>query len=281
MYADILGKSEIAQVQISIDGPKRIHDKRRIHRGRESSFDAIERNLDQLIPQSDAEFQLRVHVDPDNIDLFEETMRFFEGKGWLDHENVVVYANTVYEKNGKGQVSSRFDHGEIEARLDDLIGQRSNVFPSAPTVNARRMISRTLNSNLPYRLRGNYCAANTGNYIFAPDGHVYACWESLGKSCSRIGTYDSDEGLQLDDRQIEKWFGRSVAEIDACMNCSYALICGGGCAQFAEYNHGHQNNPYCDDLQSVFPKALRDEVDDFLNRYSREAGSAEVISVRE
>ena len=58
----------------------------------------------------------------------------------------------------------------------------------------------------------------------------------------------------------EKWFKRSVAKIPECLDCCYALVCGGGCAQYAEYNHGTLDKPYCDQFEVVFPSALANTV---------------------
>ena len=119
-------------------------------------------------------------------------------------------------------------------------------------------------------MKGSYCSANTGNYIFAPDGQIYSCWESIGKDCSRIGNYMDAEGLTLEETAVKRWFSRSVADIPECMECAFALVCGGGCAQYAEYNSGSLYKPYCDDFQKTFRTTLAEQVDLHLNHEASE-----------
>src|SRR5262249_42067090 len=156
----------IKQVQVSIDGPKAVHDRRRIFRGGGSSFDAIVDNVDLLLARGGTLVQIRAHVDPANLHDFEQLLDFFDDRGWIDHPDVVVYANTVYAKDGAGQVSARMENGDIAARLKALTANRGNVFLSAAAVNARMLLMPSLAAEKPYRLKSTYCSANTGQYIF-------------------------------------------------------------------------------------------------------------------
>lgn len=262
-FLPLLGINKVEQVQISIDGPKQVHDRRRIHLGGESSFERILKNVPLALQVTDAEIQLRVHVDPANIHLFEETLGIFGREGWLNHPRVIIYANTVYEKDEFGNVRSRIGNTQIHAYLRQLTAAYSNVCTSAPAVHSRRAFERVFALGERLQVTGTYCAANTGNYIFAPDGYLYACWESIGKSCSRLGSYLPDAGVCLDDAAVQKWFQRSVAQIPECLTCAYALVCGGGCAQYAEYNQGTPFKPYCDDFQGVFSSTLAEQVADY------------------
>ena len=263
-FLPIMRPDMLNQIQVSIDGPKHVHDKRRIHRGRESSFDKIIANVRAVLDQGGVEVQIRVHVDPSNIGLFEEVLRFFDGERWTDHPNVVIYANTVYDKEKDGRVCVDMAVGEISRDLSHIAARYGNVYTSAPSVHAARALQPVFAGGERFALKGTYCSANFGNYIFAPDGHVYACWESIGKECSRIGSYLLPQGLVLDESALSRWFTRSVAEIPECMECEFALVCGGGCAQYAEYNTGSSYRSYCDDFQRTFRIALAEQLEAHL-----------------
>ncbi|KHK90662.1 radical SAM/SPASM domain-containing protein [Novosphingobium malaysiense] len=263
-YLDLIGRGGIEQIQVSIDGPKRVHDKRRIYVGKESSFDAIVANVNRVLEHTDAEVQIRSHVDPQNIELFGELVDFFAGQGWLDHPQVVIYGNTVYERTGDGGVTSRIDVADIDATLSPIAQAARNIYTSAPEVHAERSILPALNAGEPMKLKGTYCSANTGNYIFAPDGSIYACWESVGKECSRIGTF-GESGAELDAEATDRWFGRSIARLPTCQRCAFALVCGGGCAQYAEYESDTLYASYCDDFQRTFRSALTRTVERYLD----------------
>lgn len=263
-YIEVVGRQGIQTLQVSIDGPKRIHDRRRIHLGRESSFDRIVVNVRRCLEATDVELHLRVHLDPSNVEAFEEVIEFFHSEGWTDNPRVIIYANTVYEKTSSGGVRARIETGELGDRLRTIMRRHRNVFSSGPAVHGSRALADVFELGDRFHGRGTYCSANTGNYIFAPDGQIYACWESVGKECSRIGSYTGPEGLVFDERARKKWFSRSVAEIPECLTCAYALVCGGGCAQYSEYNKGTLYKPYCDDFQRLFSDLIAEELDYFL-----------------
>lgn len=257
-FLDLLGKGKIEQVQVSIDGPKEVHDTRRISLLRDSSFDAIVRNVQRGLLETNAQYQIRVHVDPSNFHQFEELIAQFQALGWTNHPNVVIYANTVYKKaRSSGKVTVDIDVGSLSQRLAAIALQFTNVHTGAPDIHAARALGPAFAQGDRVQLKATYCAANTGNYIFAPDAKIYACWESVGKACSRIGAYDLDGTLTLDAPAVDKWFKRSIATLPNCQSCAYALVCGGGCAQYAEYNHGDMYREYCDDFQASFRSALR------------------------
>ena len=254
-YMDLLGSGGIEQIQVSIDGPKAVHDRRRVYVGKESSFDRLTDNARRALTETDAQLQVRVHVDPANIHLFEETIDIFEEEGWLDHPQVVIYGNTVYERTEDGGIHARIEHGDIDRQLDTIARRARNIHTSAPEIHAATAALPALTNGERFRLKGTYCSANSGNYIFAPDGRIYACWESVGKSCSRIGAYGRG-GIVLDAGMVDAWFKRSIATLPGCQTCPYALVCGGGCAQYAEYDSGTLYAAYCDDLQRTFRSAL-------------------------
>jgi uncharacterized protein len=264
-YLDLLGKKSIEQVQVSIDGPKRVHDKRRIYLGNESSFDRLVKNIKSALEFTSVEMQIRVHVDPSNISLFGELLDFFGTLGWIDNPQVVIYSNTVYSKDKTGSVITGFEVAEIDRMLRAMVHPFRNVYTSAPDIHATRAMEGVFANGQRFSIKGTYCSANSGNYIFAPDGAIYACWESVGKECSRIGWFTGREGLTLDPRATERWFNRSIATLPACQQCQYALICGGGCAQYAEYKTGTLYSPYCDDFQRTFRSTLAHACDKHFN----------------
>jgi len=110
-YLGLLGPGLIEQLQITFDGPKAIHDRRRIHRGHESSFDKIVANIHRVLAETEAEVQLRVHVAPDTLSCFGELINFFNQQGWINNPRVVIYASTVYAKDENGRVRSTVTNG--------------------------------------------------------------------------------------------------------------------------------------------------------------------------
>lgn len=268
-FLSLFDKESINQVQVTFDGPPHIHDKRRISRRGDSSFQAIKNNVHSLLEKQGVQVQLRTHVDQSSVDYFEELLDIFEDEGWLKNENVLIYTSTIYCKDKEGKVSADIENEKIENYLINITEPYDNIIIGAPSANIRGMLWNTLIESQPYRLRSNYCAANTGMYIFAPDSHIYACWESIGKECSRIGSYTAPDQMVFNFKMKEKWFNRSVSQIPECLECPYCLICAGGCAQYSDYNTRTFLKPFCDNFYKIFPHALASGVEDFLNRVDK------------
>jgi uncharacterized protein len=146
-FLSLLGKGKIDQIQISIDGPKEVHDRRRISRRGDSSFDKLVANIDLALSQTDVEVQIRVHVDPANIDLFDDTLAIFGERGWLNHPQVIIYANTVYTKDRQGNVSAKMENDDIFRHLQSCARRYQNVYVSAPAIHATRSIMPSLEQN--------------------------------------------------------------------------------------------------------------------------------------
>lgn len=274
-FLPLFGEGGLRQAQVSIDGPRAVHDRRRIHREGESSFEKIIANLHAVLLRGGVTVQIRFHADPSTIDLFDELLGIIDHEGWLDNRSVVVYANTVYAKDKAGRVSARIENGDLMARMKSSASRYKNVFVCAPALNARMQILPSLTDCAPYRLKSTYCAANYGNYIFAPDGFIYACWEAVGECGNRIGSYLGEDGPLFDERVIDRWFNRHAGLIGECLKCPHALVCGGGCAQYAEYNDGTLYKPFCDDFDRIFRSALADNVEEFLR--AQESGRHESV----
>lgn len=267
-FTDCIGAGGIEQIQISVDGLKDTHDKRRIFVGKESSFDKVTKNIDLVLETCPQPFQvqLRVHVDPKNVDEFSQLIDFFGERGWLDRDDVVIYGNTVYNKDADGKVVVDMDNSEIATVLGEIAERHTNIYTSAPAVHASNALAPVFHEGKRFELKGTYCAANTGNYIFAADGGIYACWESVGKECSKIGTYAPDGAMTFKDKAVERWFGRSIETLPTCQKCPYALVCGGGCAQYAEYESGTLYESYCDDFQRTFRTGLAEHATQYLRQ---------------
>jgi uncharacterized protein len=234
-YLGLLGRDKISNLQITIDGPQSIHDRRRIALDGSSSFQKIMNNIGRAIKETDVSIGVRVNLDGDNYQAFGELLSVFDQEGWLNDNRISVGAAIVDQRDQRGAVFPVQDINKVKAELSGVTGQYPNVEIGSQRSSSRGRVLSSLASSKPYGLRSSYCAASSGMYIFLPDGTISSCLDSLGEECSYIGSY-SAEGLFLDKDKIAHRFNRSVANIPACLDCKYCLVCAGGCAQYAEYN---------------------------------------------
>ena len=70
---------KIRGVQITVDGPKEIHDQRRISKDHTSSFDAIISNVNKLL-KNKIEVVLRINVDKTNESVLSDLIKHLQDK---------------------------------------------------------------------------------------------------------------------------------------------------------------------------------------------------------
>lgn len=268
-YLPLLGKRGIGTLYLTIDGPKHIHDGRRVVISGESSFDAITRNIQRILDTTDAELVLSMRLDPDNIAWAGETLRLFESLKWTANPRVTIGARPVYVTTADGSLHPALNESELLAHLRKVAVRYGRVASGRVAELVARMLKPVLESGSRLYANGTHCSANSGSYLFAPDGAIYACWRAPCERKCRVGTYMGPDGLCFDAETAERWFTRTAADIPACRSCAYALFCGGGCALHAERNNGELHSPNCNGFHFAFSQSLADEVEAYLDVGSR------------
>jgi len=262
-FLELLGEDKIDTLQITIDGPPHIHDKRRISLDGSSSFEKIIANMRRAIEETAVRITVRVNLDKENYPAFAELISIFARENWLNNERVLINAAIVYEKDASGAVSPLQDVDTMRTELLPLVHEYANVEIGSSQANQSDSVLSSLLLGQPFSLRSSYCAASCGMYVFLPDSKISCCWESLGEENAYIGTY-SAYGLELDEDKTRYRFGRSAAKIPQCADCKYCLLCAGGCSQYAETNYHDIYKPHCDDFPQTYAWVLADAVENFL-----------------
>src|SRR5436309_1057326 len=265
-YEDLLGPGKLASVQITLDGPPREHDRRRVYADGGGSWERIARNVSMALARGVA-VAIRTNVDRDNVgdlaDLAAELIR----QGWVRSPNFSSQVAPIRASNGKTDAGATLDTWE----LDRLLTTMRNANPDLEILGrvddslrnqARRIFSHR---GLP-AFKPSFCSAHTGMYIFDAFGDVYACWEKTGDEKVRIGHVEEDSEVRFNFDLQALWQGRTVASNPVCLKCRYNLFCGGGCAVLAAgHSGGDFYRNYCDGFAHRFrasvAEAYLDHVD--------------------
>lgn len=158
-------KRNCKYVQITLDGPQQIHDKRRITKGGEGTFDEI---IDKLSLFKNYEDKLtpliRINIDKSNIDNTKNLLSFLKEKGFTNYklDFGIVRGNT---KACSEYSSTCFLEEEVPDVLDKLWEEAKNK--------GFRLNFRPARRWLFCGLEGDY------SYTIAPDGGIYKCWELM------------------------------------------------------------------------------------------------------
>jgi uncharacterized protein len=82
-YCHLLSKYNVGSIQVTLDGPKEVHDKRRIFPNGNGTFDRIVKGIDDILMEN-IPVVIRVNIDGHNIRNLPELARFITEKEWLD-----------------------------------------------------------------------------------------------------------------------------------------------------------------------------------------------------
>ena len=232
----LFSKYSIPHLQITLDGPEKIHDKRRYYKNGSGSFKKIINNL-FLLNDYNFRVNIRINIDKTNCDcmpeLIDELNKNIKDKDKYTFtlDRVVDYCNTKSEFSLK----SCF-------RPDEFY---KAIYPLVYKLNKFGFKVKTLEKTNPFRPL--YCKAATKcSIVVDPSGNIYSCLSGIGKENFKIGNIHSES--IYNDNYLD-WMNFSPLNYTKCKNCNIVGFCGGGCIAEAIATHGYEfskdNFPVC------------------------------------
>lgn len=204
----------IRSAQVTVDGPREVHDARRRLKNGGGTYDTIMANLAKITPDSGMQVAIRINIDRRNRPAIPRLLYDLAERGFNRRPNFVTYfghvqasASACPNVSSECMVTDEFSEFLVDAhQLLIEHGFRYHNYPS-----------RMLNS----------CGAVSGNtLVIEPSGHTQSCWHTIGDHKKSIGVLTSD-GLQSNDNQV-KWLGWTPFTGE-CTACSVLPICMRGC----------------------------------------------------
>jgi uncharacterized protein len=206
------------KLQISIDGPKKTHDKRRVGKNKIGTFDRITDNIlngfkKGLIRRLD----LRINFDKQNVDKVPLLFDFFA--------------------RHKLQNKIKLSFGVITSTIDQINNSHLRKFGLNQEENAEKYIwlcreAQKRGFDIPDEyLSGPWCTARKiHSAVIEPDGNLLKCISTVGREKFVFGNINSIE--KAVDSRFEKF-----DYLEECLSkkCPFVPICGGGC-RFEAYN---------------------------------------------
>lgn len=251
-YVEQLSQGRIREIQVTLDGPKPIHDGRRHLVNGGSTFDAIVAGIDAALAKGLA-INLRTVIDRDNLPAYVELAQFAIERGWTDHPKFKTQIGRNYELHecqaGRERLYSRI---ELHQDLYRLAVEHPEILRfHRPAFSVARYLSDK--GKLPAPMF-DACPGTKTEWAFDYTGHIYSCTATVGKAEESLGTFFPV--VKLDREQAECWAERDVLAIPKCKSCELQLACGGGCGSVAKNQHGTVNAPDCRPIKELLTLGL-------------------------
>jgi len=246
-YIELLKRSSIREVQVTMDGTQTVHDSRRILKGGQGSFDKIVEGIDLLL-ENHIPVNLRMIVDKDNINNLPELARFAKEKGWTKSPLFKTALGRNYELHHCQTNNSRlFSRIEMYQEIYKLVNKYPEILEfHKPTFSISKFIFE--NGELPNPLFDS-CSGGKTEWAFDYSGKIYSCTATVGNQGDELGTFYPK--IKLNEDLICEWEERDVLSIKECNNCPVQLACGGGCAAIAKSKSGKLHSPDCRPIQGL------------------------------
>ncbi len=204
-------------VQITLDGPPRIHDKRRIFPTGGGTFNKIMKNIELLLEHTDIRIIIHSVIDAQNWKHYGEMLDILLSKFGEQIEDRRIVFNVGMESHPSSPcahtISNIPDPEQYAAMFLYAIGEA--ITRKVPLISL---------------LSESVCTYNKDNeLVVGPDGSIYKCTSAIGldefKVASKEEVFNNPELFLVKySKFIEGGKGDSY-----CWSCQYFPVCGGGC----------------------------------------------------
>ncbi len=226
-----LKKNRIKFIHITLDGPREVHNSRRMLKGNNGpTFDRILEGI-KLLKANNIEIYIRINIDLSNFDNISRLLDVLEDN---DLKDIFVYLGQVipYTAGCKSYESSC------------VLTEEFSIINQAFYENLRlRGFESGRTSFYPRIARA--CDANRTNaFVLDPDGDMYKCWTEIGNKTASIGRIGDLTRQNKEEGILEiQWLTWEPFEYSDCVECKMLPICMGGCAHQAMFIN--KDRPEC------------------------------------
>lgn len=243
-------KFKIKGVQITLDGPPEIHDKRRINKKGESTFETIIENINALLATGEIEIAIRINIDKSNEENLDALLKILKEK--LISKNVKISFGQVsaLTEACKSVESTCFNNKEFASNISSYY----------------ELLKRhgfDVYNEFPYpQVKLNYCCSEVlQSLVVDHEGNLYKCWNQIGDVETAIGNL-LDDDFDLTNYKHGMWLGRNPFCNEECRKCKLLPICMGGCP----YNNvALKKENECDLIKYNIKEVMLEYYNQFMN----------------
>lgn len=216
----------IRQVQISFDGLRDNHNRRRRYRSSDrgaSSFDEAAALVDALLDS--VRVDIRVNLDRWNQDDLLPFVDFARSRGWFGRRFPAVIQPARLASYSERSAFMR----RIELSLEAYDTLRAAVRVQAGGL--FKVEESEVPDGFPYPKTSVCAALAHDSEVIGPDGLKYRCGLQVGEKHRAVGELHPSHGERAASRfsDVDWWDAFDPTILPSCSRCSFLPICMGGC----------------------------------------------------
>ena len=222
--------------QVTIDGPKQIHDTRRILLSGSGTYDRIIANLKDVVARTDLKISLRCNVDNRNIDGIYQLVDDLYEQGFSD-SNVTIYFAPVQTMTKECLSINEFVEEKRSYAQKELALMRYS---------AERGL---LKFALPGVFNSICVGVKKNGWVIDPSGNFQKCFDTIQREDLKIGDLENTQDELADNPYLLMWRSWTPFQLPTCRSCKLLPSCGGSCA----YKFIHNDKTEGDDTRLPCP----------------------------
>lgn len=204
---------KIQKMQVTLDGPPQIHNKRRPHKSGKHTFRVI---LENIINAADRiNINIRMNVDQTNRLQINQLLDILESNNLQKKVGFYLGHTLPYTKactDVSGSCLSNEDYSLVG--LETLVRMLEHGFAYSYWIP---------------KSKPNVCTADKNNsFVVSPDGHILQCWNEASESSRAIGHLDNHKSSHM-TKNAHAWKNIDPFSRKECSACVLMPICMGGC----------------------------------------------------
>ncbi len=246
----LLKKYSFINIQVALDGPKKIHDDRRSTKNNMATYDIIIDNINNLVKNKLSVIVI-INYDNENYKYIDELIIDLKRK--LPTDKISFFLNPIIKSLSNQKCEKLFMSNKQQTEL--LI----KIY--------KKFRENKMNVEI-FGLRDMVCMATTDvSGVIDPLGNIYKCGLLMPKTRYQIGTIYDDLYSKLNYQFLldEPWLD--------CLNdsCTYLPICGGGCRGIAIIENNSMDKPLCykkEYFDKIQKYVIKDYFKDLIIKYN-------------
>ncbi|MCL2203427.1 MAG: radical SAM protein [Defluviitaleaceae bacterium] len=217
-FIDLLATIKIGYLMVTLDGEEEHHNSKRFLSNNKPTFQKIINGVEKCL-ENGITTRIRMNIPEDNIEMSQRLQnnlieRFANYKDLLSFEMSPMLG---YSDKQKNVIVSKMFCASLEYNYAERMRRNRALGSMSPIVNA-------FTTGIPMHPLYSFCYAHKNTLIVDPYGNVYTCLVTVGRDGMEAGKYYP--AVSFKENTIHN---RNIDKIPECRECTYSLLCGGGC----------------------------------------------------